>query len=307
MNLRDLEYVLALAQTGHFGSAAVRCGVTQPTLSTQLARLEAELGVQIFERATGRAMVTSGGKAVVAQAGVVLDGVRHLRELAREAADFLGGRVTLGIIPTAGPYLLSHVLPLLKERHPDLSLYIREDVTSSLIERLRHAHIDAAILSRPIDDASIQSEPIYVESFMAALPVDHLLAGKAIVEVDQLAGEKILMLEEGHCMQRQTQTICRRLRNNRGDGFEVSGMESLRQMVSGGIGCSLMPYLSTIGPFANAVPVAYRQLGVNPPTRTLVLVWRHHYPFATVLRRLAKMLRSELPGRIAQVAAGSSR
>lgn len=299
MNLRDLEYVLALAETGHFGAAASRCGVTQPTLSTQLARLEGELGAQIFERATGRVLVTPRGSALVAQAGVVLDEVRHLRELARAAADFLSGRVMLGIIPTVGPYLLSHVLPLLKERHPDLSLFVREEMTSSLLERLRHAHIDAAILSPPIDDGSIQTEPIYVEPFVAAFPVDHRLARHAVVEVEQLAGEKILLLEEGHCMKRQTEAICRRLRGNRGESFEVNGIESLRQMVSGGIGCSLMPSLSTIGPFGKIVPVAYRQLGENPPTRTLVLAWRHRFPFATALRRLAKMLRNELPARIA--------
>src|SRR4051794_21326178 len=129
MNLRDLEYVLALAETGHFGAAAKRCGVTQPTLSTQLARLEGELGVQIFERATGRVLVTPRGNVMIAQAGVVLDEVRHLREMARAAADFLNGRVTLGIIPTSGPYMLSHVLPLLKERHPKLSVYVREEMT----------------------------------------------------------------------------------------------------------------------------------------------------------------------------------
>jgi LysR family hydrogen peroxide-inducible transcriptional activator len=298
MNLRDLEYILALAETGHFGDAAGRCGVTQPTLSTQIARLEAELGVQIFERATGRVLVTSRGSAVVAQAGVVLDEVRHLRETARAASDFLTGRVTLGIIPTAGTYLLAQVLPLLRQRHPRLQLYIREEMTSSLLERLRHAHIDAAVLSRPIEDASIQSEPIYIEPFVAALPMEHPLARQSTVDVDQLAGERILLLQEGHCMKRQTQAVCRRFRGNPDETFEVSGIESLRQMVSGGIGSTLMPYLSTIGCFAAAVPVAYRQFRTKPPTRTLVLAWRHHFPFATTLRELAKMLRRELPGQI---------
>ncbi|HWE04907.1 MAG TPA: LysR substrate-binding domain-containing protein [Tepidisphaeraceae bacterium] len=299
MNLRDLEYVLALAETGHFGAAATRCCVTQPTLSTQIARLEAELGVQIFERATGRVLVTPRGNAVVAQAGVVLDEVRLLRETGREASNFLAGRVTIGIIPTAGAYLLSHLLPLLKERHPRLRLYIREEMTASLLERLRHAHIDVAVLSRPIEDGSIQSEPIYVEPFVAALPPDHSLAKHNALEVDQLSGEKLLVLQEGHCMKRQAQAICRRLRGSHDEAFEISGIETLRQMVSGGIGCTLMPYLSTIGPFAATVPVAYRHFRTKPPSRTLVLAWRHHFPFGTALRELAKILRSELPGMIA--------
>ena len=301
MNLRDLEYVLALGETGHFGAAASRCGVTQPTLSTQIARLEAELGVQLFERATGRALVTQRGSAVVAQAGVVLDEVRHLRELAREASDFLNGKVTLGIIPTSGPYLLSHVLPVLRARHPNLRLYVREGLTATLVERLRHAQLDAAIISRPVEDGSIQSEPIYVEPFVAAMPQDHRLAGESVIDVDQLAGDNILLLEDGHCMRKQTEAICRRLRSNRTAAFEVSGIETLRQMVSGGIGCTFMPYLATIGPFAATVPVAYRQVGANPPTRTMVLAWRHRFPFGTELRRLAKMLRAELPGHIAGV------
>jgi LysR family hydrogen peroxide-inducible transcriptional activator len=297
MNLRDLEYVLALAETGHFGAAASRCGVTQPTLSTQLARLEAELGVQLFERATGRVLLTPRGSSVVAQAGVVLDEVRQLREIARGQADFLGGRVNLGIIPTAGPYLLAHVLPVLKERHPKMRLYVREGLTAALLERLRHAQLDAAIISRPVEDGSIQSEPIYVEPFVAALPLEHRLARQTVIEVDQLKGENILFLEDGNCMRKQTEAICRRLRN-RGAPFEVSGIETLRQMVSGGIGCSLIPYMASIGPFAASVPIAYRQLGAKPPTRTLVLAWRHRFPFAAELRKLAKMLSAELSGRV---------
>jgi len=297
-DLRDLEYVLALAGTGHFGAAATQCCVTQPTLSTQIARLEAELGVQIFERATGRVLVTARGSAVVAQAGVVLDEVRHLRETARAAADFLIGRLTLGSFQRPAPICWPMSFRCSGKRHPRLKVYIREEMTSSLLERLRHAHIDAAILSRPIEDGSIQSEPIYIEPFVAALPMEHCLARQEMVEVDELAGEKILLLQEGHCMKRQTQAICRRIRGSPDETFEVSGIESLRQMVSGGIGCTLMPYLSTLGSFAAAVPVAYRHFRTKPPTRIMVLAWRHHFPFATALRELARMLRRELPGQI---------
>ena len=145
---------------------------------------------------------------------------------------------------------------------------------------------------------SVQSEPIYVERFVAAVPPGHRLAAESAIDSDKFAGENVLLLEDGNCMRKQTEAICRRLRGNRGESFEVNGIESLRQMVSGGIGCSLMPYLATVGPFADTVPVAYRQLGENPPTRTLVLAWRHRFPFATELRRMAKMLKSELPARI---------
>ncbi len=294
MNVRNLEYLLALLEEGHFGRAAARCGVTQPTLSMQIAQLEAELGTQLFERRPRKVIPTPQGQAVATQAAVVLNEINRLREIARMRRDLLAGPFRLGLIPTVGPYLLPRLLPILTDNRPTLRLMLREGLTAALVERVRAADLDAAILSLPVEERDIESEPILVEPFVLALPPGHRLEHRDPIEVEDLAGESLLFLEEGHCMRDQTSAICRRIRRRKGELSPAASVESLRQMVHVGMGCALFPHGATLEPFARTVPVVFRSLGPHPPARTLALAWRRGSPSGTQLRALAVEIRQKL-------------
>lgn len=290
MNLRDLDYVLAVADLGHFGEAAARCNVSQPTLSTQIRKLEAEIGVVLFERGTRRAVPTEAGQAVIAQARIVVEQALRLRELAGERHDPLAGRLRLGIIPTSGPYLLPHLLPVLRRRFPELKLQLREAMTARLLDLLQRAELDAAILSPPVDTRHLGFSPIGEEAFLIALPPDHPLGCRASVATAELAGETVLTLEEGHCLREQTAAICREVGLAPDLEVQASSVESLRQMVSVGLGCAILPAFAGKGPFAQGAPVLLRPLDRPRPSRALMLVWRRSDPREAALRRLGDVL-----------------
>jgi LysR family transcriptional regulator, hydrogen peroxide-inducible genes activator len=222
VNLRDLEYAVCLAGEGQFRRAAARCHVSQPTLSAQIAKLEDELGVQLFERGPRAATPTVNGRSLLRQAQVVLDEVERLRALARAGQDPLQGPFHLGVIPTAGPYLLPLLLPALREGWPQLQLLLREAQTAALVERLRAGSLDAAILSLPLDADDLRGEPLLSEPILVALPSGHRLAQQKRITPGSLASESILLLEEGHCLRDRrwrsattpasptTVTMCRR-------------------------------------------------------------------------------------------------
>lgn len=307
MNTRDLEYVLALASAGHFGRAAAEVGVSQPTLSTQLARLESDLGVRLFERGLRGpeggpgVRVTPAGRRVVGRARRVLDEVEALRAEARLDPSRWAGPLRLGVIPTAGPYLMPHVLPVIGRRQPAAELLIREAQTRDLIDRLRLADLDAAIVSRPFEDDGLVSVPLCVEPFVVALPRGHRLAEWDAVELGDLRNEPLLLLEEGHCLRAQTMELCpgRPTRGGRGgasETFQASSLESLRQMVAAGIGATLLPQLSVKGRAARLRGVVYRPFTPPAPSRELVLIWRRSFPAGAVLAALGEALRGVLDG-----------
>lgn len=287
MNLRDLDYLLAIAESGHFGAAAERCHVTQPTLSMQLRKLEGELGVVLLERASRGAVPTAAGRRVIAQARLVVDAAARLREIAQGSQDPLAGAVRLGVIPTSGPYLLPHLLPALQRRFPRLRLYLKEAMTAHLLDQLRRADLDAAILSPPFDTTGLDQHRLGEEAFLIALPPGHRLAAAAVVDGAALAGETFLTLEQGHCLRDQTALICRRLGLEPHHEVEASSIESLRQMVSLGVGCAIVPAFAGKGPFAQGAPIALRPLGGAPGSRQLVLAWRRSHPHGGALRTLA--------------------
>ena len=231
MNTRDLEYVLALATTGQFGKAARRCGVSQPTLSTQVARLEAELGARLFERSPKGVAPTPTGQRVLAQARRVLDATEALRAEVDADTSRWAGPLRLGVIPTAGPYLLPHVLPIIRQCQPDAELLIREATTHDLLDRLTGSDLDAAILSEPFDASSVSSAALYEEPFVLATPPDHPWAKRKRFSIHDMAREPMILLEEGHCLRAQTLRFCEN--EARADApFQASSLESLRQMVA---------------------------------------------------------------------------
>ncbi len=301
MTLRDLEYFVALAETCHFGQAAERCHVTQPTLSMQIAKLEKELGATLFERDKRRVSLTDMGRKILARAGSVLDGIGEIRDMARGETGGLTGPLYLGVIPTIGPYLLPHLLPELKAVCPEVKLYLREEKTHQLVEQLQHSTLDAAILSLPIEATDLTCSVFFQEELVAGLPRDHPLARKKRVAMKDLASHPILLLEEGNCMRDQTLNLCRESRPADPEGYRASSIESLRQMVSAGMGCTFLPRLSTVGPFASASPIAIRPLHSPTPRRDIALVYRKTYPKAASLEELAAALKRRMEQSLLQV------
>ena len=293
MNLRDLRYLVALAEHRHFGRAAEASFVSQPTLSTQIRKLEEELGVALFERAPRKVMLTPVGREIVERARKVLADVDQLAEIARRSQDPEAGTVRLGLFPTLGPYLLPHVLPGLRERFPRLEFLLVEDKTDALLERLRDGRLDAAVLALPLADEQLHAELLFDEPFVLATPAGHPLAGRGPLAVDDLDEQRLLLLEEGHCLREQALDVCRLAGAGERD-FRATSLETLRQMVAAGVGSTLLPVLAVQPPVPGLPGVQLVPFKGEPPFRRVALVWRRSSASDGLLRGLAAEIR-QLP------------
>lgn len=274
MNIRDLQYLVSLADQRHFGRAAEICHVSQPTLSTQIKKLEEELGVQLIERAPRQVMLTDVGREIVERARGVLRDVAQIREVARRTADPQAGTLRLGIFPTLGPYLLPHVVRRINERFPDLELLLFEEKTEQLIEHLRSGRLDAAILAEPVEDDQLVRHHLFTEPFVLALPSGHPLDASGPLNVDELQGHTVLLLEDGHCLRDQALEVCQLASANEKPGFRATSLETLRQMVAANVGMTLLPVLAVKPPIAVTEAIHLRPFGDPPPSRSLALFWR---------------------------------
>jgi len=288
MNLRELRYLVALADHKHFGRAAAACFVSQPTLSTQIRKLEEELGVSLVERAPRRVMFTPVGRDIPERARRVVAEVTQMGEVARRSQDPEAGSVRLGLFPTLAPYLLPHVLPGIRARFPRLELLLVEEKTDALLARLREGRLDAAILALPLHDESLHVEPLFQEPFLLAVPQSHVFATRtrplALHELDQ---EHLLLLEEGHCLRDQALDVCRLAGANERDGFRATSLETLRQMVAAGIGVTLLPMLAVQPPVPPSPDVHLLPFAGNPPSREIAMVWRRSSAMGDFLQQLA--------------------
>ncbi len=297
MNLRDLKYLVALADSGNFARAADACHVSQPTLSTQVKKLEDELGVQLFERTSKRVVPTAAARDVIAQARVVLAEAEQLRALARGAADPFSGALRLGVIPTLGPYLVPYLLPKIRGTYPKLRLYLREALTAELLAQVRAGKLDACLVALPIADQGLETEPVFREPFLAALPASHPLAKKKKLRQSDLTGEQILLLEEGHCLRDQTLAVCG-ARRGAEDDYPATSLETLRQMVAAGVGITLMPALATRASAIGKRLLVFRPFSDSTPNRLIALVWRRGYARTAVMHALAELTRGALPATV---------
>lgn len=305
MNLRDLQYLVAVADHRHFGKAADACYVSQPTLSTQLKKLEAELGVELIERAPRQVMLTAAGEQVVGHARTILGEADAIRGLARHAQDPRAGTLRLGAFPTLAPYLLPHVVPRLRTQLPELELLLVEEKTPVLLEQLRAGQLDAAVLALPVDEDTLHAEPLFREDFVLAVPAGHHLAATATtptgVGADVLVGERVLLLADGHCLRDQALAVCRLAGAQERDGFRATSLETLRHMVGAGVGVTLLPALSVAEPVPDSPAIALRRFRDPAPHRDIALVWRRTSVFRGLLAEVARVLRevpalAELPG-----------
>jgi len=297
MTLQELRYLVALADKGHFVRAAEACNVGQPTLSTQFKKLELYLGVTLFERNKHQLRPTPVGEQIIEQARIALEVVGKIKEIARRSHDPMDGPLRLGVIPTLGPYLIPHLLPEIRATFPQLHLFLREDLTSALLERLRQGRLDALLLALPVRGEDVQVMELFREAFVVALPASHTLLARRRITESQLLGENVLLLEEGHCMRDQALAICGAQPSDQREELKATSIETLRQMVAAGVGCTLLPMLASLpgtGSVQNEM-VQIRPFAAPEPTRTIGLVWRHHFPREATIRALGRLIRDHLP------------
>ncbi len=274
MNLKDLKYLVALADTGHFGKAAERTFVSQPTLSAQLKKLEGYLGVKLVERQPKNVQLTEVGKQVVIRARRMLDEGDEIIALARNNTDPLAGKLKVALIPTIGPYLLPRVMPRIRKTLPNLSLMLYEHQTESLLKRLREGEIDLGLMALPVSQDGVEFRVLYEENFTVALPNNHPLAAKATIKVQDLKGHTLLLLEDGHCLRDQALEVCSRVDVREAEDFRATSLETLRQMVVAGLGITLLPELAVESPFGSQRGLTIKQFAKPSPSRTVGAVWR---------------------------------
>ena len=297
MTLTDLRYIVTLARERHFGRAAEKCFVAQPTLSVAVKKLEDELGVALFERGA-EVSVTPIGAQIVAQAERVLAEAARVAEVASQGKDPLSGNLRIGVIYTIAPYLLPTLVPLLRQRAPRMPLIIKEGFTEGLVDEVKAGELDVIIIALPLAESGLVAQPVYDEAFRALMPAHHPWAKLKGIEPAWLLDEPLLMLGAGNCFRDQVLDLCAQTSApGTPQILEGSSLETIRYMVASGIGVSVMP-----SSCADAIPKNDRLLRVRPfveptPTRRVGLVWRSSFPRhqAIDLLRLA-LLDCRLPG-----------
>jgi LysR family hydrogen peroxide-inducible transcriptional activator len=300
MNLQDLRYLVAVAEQRHFGRAAEVCNVSQPTLSSQIKKLEDELGVTLLERTNKRVDLTPVGSQILNHARRALAEAGQMESVARAARDPLVGPLKLGVIPTLAPYLMPMILKPLRQAYPGLTLELWEDQTRSLIDGLRNHRLDAALLATPPDAPEITELALFDEPLLAALPLHHPLRKAAAVSEESLAGE-LLVLADGHCLANQAMAACG-ARNGVQRGampatMQASTLETLVNLVAAGYGSTLLPALA-------ADSFRRREIVLRPlagdSSRTIRLVSRPGFPRPQALRALERVIRKAVGAAIAK-------
>jgi LysR family transcriptional regulator, hydrogen peroxide-inducible genes activator len=293
LSSRQLQYIVAVADTLGFHKAAERCHVSQPTLSAQVKQLEDVLGVRLFERDRRRVLLTAAGTVVVAHARRVLLEMEDLIGAAKGLGEPRTGTFRVGVIPTIAPYLLPDVVPALHARYPKMQLFFREEKTEAVVADLREGRLDAGLVALEADIGDWATGRITTDPFVVALPKGHPLARKKRIAPADLEGENVLLLDEGHCFRAQALEVCDRAAAQENE-LRATSLSTLAQMVSSGSGITLLPRI--------AVSVENRrgQLEVRPfvapaPHRTIALIWRPQSPFAATFRELATVFRRALP------------
>jgi LysR family hydrogen peroxide-inducible transcriptional activator len=289
-SLRQLQYAVAVAEARGFRSAAERCHVSQPSLSAQIAQLEGVLGVRLFERDRRRVLVTPAGEALLVHARRVLAEADDLAAAAARAGDPLSGTLRVGVIPTISPYLLPEAVPALRRRFPRLAVLWTEDKTSVLLQAVRDGRLEAALLALVPGMEDLEHADVAEDPFVLAGPPGHpLLRARRPARIAELDGERVLLLEDGHCFREQALAICA-AGGAQEVGFRATSLPTLTQMVAGGAGLTLLPSLA-VAVENRRGELALRPFAAPRPSRTLALAWRRRCPRAEALRSVAAAMR----------------
>ena len=298
MNLRDLQYVVAVADHGHFGRAAAACNVSQPTLSGQILKLEAELGVRIFEREGRTVAVAARAEPIVEHARRALAAVAEVAAAARGARDPLAGPLRIGVIPTVGPYLLPHALPALIRDLPQAPIAIVEDLTARLLSLVIERKIDAAVIATDPGDRKLEVMPLYEEPFLLVAAPDHPLAARAMIAPDDVDPEALLLLADGHCLRDQAIALCGRGAGGRAAGSDISAtsLETLFQLAAAGYGVTLAPQLAIESRGGGAIAgLVARPFVDRAMKRSVTLAFRRDSTRRAALARFAASVRVATP------------
>ncbi len=292
MNIRALQYFIALAELRHFRKAAERCHVSQPTLSTQIKKLEEQLGTDLIERNSRQVMLTPIGQRILERARIIVSETAAIRQLARDADDPFAGTLSLGVFPTLAPYLLPHVIPTLRQKFPKLTLRLFEEKTERVMAMLATGVVDAILLALPLHDDQLHVEPLFDEPFVLVLPTDHPLAKQPSVSLGDLRTEQLLLLEDGHCLRQHALDVCQLSGAKEQLDFQASSLETLRYMVAAGSGVTLMPILATQPPVTKTDNVVTRPFSPPQPQRTIAMAWRKSSLREELLMAVAQVFKS---------------
>ena len=274
MNLRELEYLVAIDDERHFNRAAERCFVSQPTLSGQLKKLEQELDVLLVERNTRKVLMTEVGSVIADQARKVLADIKTIRDIAGSYDNPMAGELNVGLIPTVAPYLLPIIMRPIKKQYPELKLWLHEYQTSVLLEKLKRADLDVLILALPVETEEFSELSLFNEAFELAVPMGTTLSKKQAISLDDIAHKEMLLLEEGHCLRGQALDVCFTAGATENTGFHASSMETLRHMVGEGMGMTLIPELAVPVKQSKRDSISYVPFKEPKPSRQIGMLYR---------------------------------
>lgn len=301
MNLRDLKYVIAVAETRHFGKAAEKCFVSQPTLSGQIKKLEEELGVALFERTNRSVEITPVGEAILEHARRIMEQADAIQQLASAQQDPLAGPLRIGAIPTISPFLMPLILAPLKKHHSQMRLVLSEEMTDILTRRLLQHEIDAALLATDVDEPGLKAIPLFDEPFWVAYPRKHKFYTKDRITLRDLDSENMLLLSEGHCFADQAMDVCH-LESRQPEGemadLRASSLETLIQLVRAGYGITLVPALALQASWASGSGIVTHPLNIANASRRISLVYRESFPRVEALNALADIIVDNLPNTV---------
>ncbi|OOF55630.1 DNA-binding transcriptional regulator OxyR [Rodentibacter myodis] len=293
MNIRDLEYLVALSEHKHFRRAADSCNVSQPTLSGQIRKLEDELGIILLERTSRKVLFTQSGMLLVEQARTVLREIKLLKEMASNQGKEMTGPLHIGLIPTLGPYLLPYIMPTLKKAFPDLEVFLYEAQTQQLLEQLETGRLDCAILARVQETEAFIEVPVFEEKMLLAVSESHPWAKEQKIPMNQLKGQEMLMLDDGHCLRNQTLDYCFTAGAKENVHYQATSLETLRNMVAANAGMTFMPELAVLNEGARK-GVKYIPCYSPEPARSITLVYRPGSPLRNRYERVASAVRNKV-------------
>ena len=288
--MKQLQYLVALADTRHFGRAAQRCHITQSTLSAGIRDLETVLGTAVAERTNRRVMMTPVGVRIAERAKAMLREADEVMEVARAARSPMTGEMRLGVIPTVGPFVLPRIFPMLGAKFPELTIYLREEQTAPLLVRLEDGELDVVLIALPYDTGDLRIDVLFEDELLFACKRNHALAGADEVSLESLADEPLMLLEEGHCLRGHTLDVCTTSDRRARAQFEASSLLTLVQMVAAGVGVALIPRLAVDAHVTQGADISLSRLGV-PAARQIGLAWRQTSLRTKEFRLLAKTLR----------------
>lgn len=296
MTLTELRYIVAVSQEANFRRAAEKVFVSQPALSLAIQKLELELGVQIFERSRTSVTTTAIGEMIIAQAQRALEEVAQIREIANQGKDQLSGSLKVGAIYTVGPYLLPQLIPILKQKAPNMPLEMEENLTANLEVQLINGRLDVIIVALPFSGKGVTTLPLYDEDFNVVVPLEHPWSNRKLIKTSELSTEKVLLLSNGHCFSNQVREACSEFNNTIGDIQQGNSLETIRNMVASGLGITVLPVSANSEKYRSQLT---REISFTPPvpSRRIALAWRNGFARKQAIEVLAQaIIETQLPG-----------